>query len=93
MGLNMCSTFLEDNNERNFQIRYGTLVHEVGHALGVRSADDVDDPNDQARHHPNSTGSEDSALGLGGSYCSPTPFDVLAMYALYQHVRQPMTGS
>ena len=92
VGLNMCSTFLEDNNERNFQIRYGTLVHEVGHALGVRSADDVDDPDDQARHHPNSW-VRDSTLRLGGSYCSPTPFDVLAMYALYQHVQQPMTGS
>ena len=55
---------------------YGILVHEVGHALGLRSADGSD------VHHRLS----DSVMS-GGNYsekCSPYPLDVLAIRALYE---------
>ena len=55
---------------------YGILVHEAGHALGLRSADGSDG------HHRSS----DSVMS-GGNYsekCSPYPLDVLAIRALYE---------
>ncbi len=55
---------------------YGILVHEAGHALGLRSADGSD------VHHRSS----DSVMSAG-SYnekCFPYPLDVLAIRALYE---------
>ena len=56
---------------------YGVLVHEVGHALGVRSG------HSGFAGHPSFA---DTAMAAGNTdfNCSPHPLDVLAMYALYQ---------
>ena len=55
---------------------YGVLIHEAGHALGLRSADGSD-------VHPQWPDS----IMAGGDYgkkCSPYPLDVLAIRALYE---------
>ena len=59
-----------------------TLVHEAGHVLGIRGSRDARIPNDD--HHPLLT---DSVMSYGANLrysCSPTPFDVMAIYAIYQ---------
>ena len=55
---------------------YGVLIHEAGHALGLRSADGSD-------VHPQWP---DSVMAGGdyGNKCSPYPIDVLAIRALYE---------
>ena len=55
---------------------YGVLIHEAGHALGLRRADGSDS------HHKSS----DSVMSGGdyGNKCSPYPLDVLAIRALYE---------
>ncbi len=59
---------------------YETLVHEAGHALGVGGGTSGID---QAQYHSHVT---DSAMSYRGSTpkCSPTPFDILALFAIYQ---------
>ena len=56
---------------------YGVLVHEAGHALGLRSAEDGSDA------HPRLI---DSVMSGGdyGAKCAPYPADVLAIRALYE---------
>ncbi len=72
--------------------RYETVVHEAGHALGIRSGRTPEDlrilsqvgPNHadvQKTHHPFVTS---SILNSGLSRCSPSQLDVMAIYALYQ---------
>ena len=66
----------------NWWWAYRVLVHESGHALGIRGGNDGAD---QARHHPQTP---DSSISHGSSaeFCSPTPLDALAIYALYQTI-------
>ena len=67
---------------------YKLLMHEVGHALGIRGS--VKDANleildDQEKHHPSL--SQVVMIGQRTYYCSPTPFDLMAIHALYQTTR------
>ena len=65
--------------------RYGTVVHEAGHAFGIRggiTGDELDDG--QGAHHPHINDSVMSYRGDSSVSCSPNPFDVMAIYALYQ---------
>ena len=64
---------------------YPAFLHEVGHALGIGGGDETkngakwDSPG-----HPNNV-ITDSVMGIHlRDLCSPTPFDVMAIYALYQ---------
>ena len=63
-------------------IAYPVLVHEVGHALGIRSGD-VGSGSDTS--HPTMI---TKAVMYGGlndeTGCSPNPIDVMALYAIYQ---------
>ena len=63
--------------------RYGVLVHEAGHALGIGGGKDG---SGQGRYHANDE-IVDSVMSYGrmrSLSCSPLPLDVMAMYALYQ---------
>ena len=82
---------------------YETLVHEAGHALGIRDASSVMTGWDENLwHHPSIYESvmsyEGIALRTSGVAhgtlpddpdCSPHPLDVLAIYALYQRESSP----
>ena len=71
---------------------YGALVHEAGHALGIRdSGTPVPDVAKHLFHHSNVPGSVMNYDGdvppvgtLEEPDCSPHPLDVLAIYAIYQ---------
>lgn len=64
-------------------IAYEALVHEAGHALGIVGVGDSDDR--YLRGHPFHSSSRDTAMSyLPGRRCSPHPFDIMAIYALYQ---------
>ncbi len=67
--LNTCPNTDPDNREEQYHKPYATLVHEAGHALGLE--------------HPNNLGPIMSYTP-GVPRCSPHPFDVLALMALYQ---------
>ena len=63
---------------------YEVLVHEAGHALGIGAiAEEVRGYNSS---HPFSLQSPDTVMSYqqGGLGCSPHPFDIVAIYALYQ---------
>ncbi len=58
---------------------YAVLVHEVGHALGIRQAG-----TGPTSSHP-TIGDSVMTAHLNAAFgCSPQPFDVMAMYVLYQ---------
>ena len=62
---------------------YGILVHEGGHALGISGTTRSGGIGDRVHHSQ----VEDSVMTTGGiDACTPTPFDVMALYALYQTV-------
>ena len=67
--LNRCPTGTSDT--------YGVLIHEAGHALGLRSADNSDP-------HPGMVVDSVMSRGDYGEKCSPYPLDVLAIRALYE---------
>ncbi len=89
--LELCRTRHPDNieNDRartnyNFSTVYSILVHELGHAFGIRSGTDG---SGQRKQHPNYDLDYDTVFdhSRDTNYpCAPTPLDVLAMYALYQ---------
>ena len=61
--------------------RYGSVVHEAGHALGIGGGITG---TKQGRFHPHI---KDSVMSYGRDKsvgCSPNPFDIMAIYALYQ---------
>ena len=71
---------------------YEVLIHETGHALGIRRLK-INDTSDEFKiGHPFNGGSRDTVManfhvgsdGNLGFKCFPHPFDVMAMYALYQ---------
>ena len=62
--------------------RYAVLVHEAGHALGIRGTSERSGGTKDQIHHSQV---EDSVMKVRGvDICAPTPFDVMAIYALYQ---------
>jgi len=89
VSLDTCRTRIDVNQKNSsggvagnrFKVVYMTLVHELGHALGIRNGSDG---SGQRVHHPNYDLSLDSLMDPGTVICSPTPLDALAMYALYQ---------
>ena len=73
-----------------YNVPNSTLVHEAGHALGIRNGNDGAG---QLIHHPTIAGSvmsyEREALPDGSLLpddpdCSPHPLDIMAIYAIYQ---------
>ena len=75
---------------------YPIVVHEAGHVLGIRRGTAGAEWIEQMHGHPSVSGSvmsyKDQNLRPGGdrfeldseSNCSPHPFDIMAIYALYQ---------
>ena len=67
---------------------YGAFMHEVGHAFGVGGGNEYDSGgvgnmwNDT--FHPQPSLKDSSIMAGSHPDCSPYPFDVLAIYALYQ---------
>ena len=65
---------------------YAMMLHEIGHALGVGGGEDKDGAGGSwsDRQHPHSSLRNASVLAGSRPSCFPYPFDVLAVYALYQ---------
>ena len=61
---------------------FRVLVHEAGHALGVRGGREG---SGQLQHHPSIKDSLMSYAVKDGYTCSPHPFDVMAIYAFYKN--------
>ena len=86
-----CQTQLSGDSI-TFSILYSTLVHELGHAYGIR---DGREGSGQHVHHPNddpNTGITDTVMVKQSQMCEPGPFDVMAMQALYQTKPRPATN-
>ena len=61
------------------------VVHEAGHALGITGGITGGDLHmGQGQFHPHINDSVMSYRGDSSVSCSPNPFDVMAIYALYQ---------
>ena len=60
---------------------YETLVHEAGHALGISFGSDE---TEQVDKHPQIKESIMGYFRLRRGHCSPSPFDSMAIYAIYQ---------
>ena len=70
----------------NYNLPYSTLVHEAGHALGVRAASEIA-ADSRLQGHPSITDSimnYSSVTGVVEPDCSPHPLDIMAIYAIYQ---------
>ena len=69
------------NTTDKYNYPYSSLVHEAGHALGIGGAKDADG---QVNHHPNED-IHSSIMSYGGNQpkCSPHPWDIMAIFALY----------
>ena len=75
---------------------YTLMAHEVGHALGLSNAAaplyyllNINNPQNDDISHPTipySIMSKGSDRRIGETGCSPYPFDVMAIYALYQNI-------
>ena len=70
----------------NSDSAYPAFLHEVGHALGIAGGDAVDKLNVRwdSEGHPNGVVSDSMMAQYLRIYCSPHPFDIMAIYALYQ---------
>ena len=70
------------NSCDQMDLEYGVLVHEAGHALGIAGGITG---TDEGRLHPHIEDSTMKARPIDARFdCSPRPFDVMAIYALYQ---------
>ena len=76
---NSCEPLNADN-----RYAYGVLVHEAGHALGIRGGLTGVAKTEGGNSHPLINDSVMSYKGSQRVRCSPHPFDVMAIYALYQ---------
>ena len=77
---------------------YETLLHEAGHVLGIRDGNINNDWVMSVIHHPTIPGSSMNYEGVnlrtpgallrlpGEPDCAPHPFDIMAMFALYQTI-------
>ena len=77
---------------------YRTAVHEAGHALGLSGFSLLSLANEQGRYEMAHPTIPDAAMNYDGEAgnrvnrplsepdCSPHPFDIIAIYALYQNV-------
>ncbi len=63
------------NTPTKYNYPYSSLVHESGHALGL---DHPEIPDFIMNHN--------GIVGVNEPDCSPHPFDIMAIYALYQTV-------
>ena len=63
---------------------YRTLVHEAGHVLGIRDGTNIMNLPGET-HHPTINDSVINYI-IVDSDCSPNPFDIMAIYAIYQTV-------
>ena len=70
------------NTRGTCDIPYGSLVHELGHDIGIR--DGIDDMGQEV-HHPNED-LHSAIMSYGGDppRCSPHPLDIMAIFAIYQ---------
>ena len=65
--------------------QYGAVVHEAGHALGISDGITGGHLHDgQGQYHSHIMDSLMSYSSNDAFNCSPNPFDIMAMYALYQ---------
>ena len=81
VAFNTCRPVIPGNTVgTRFTSAYSTLVHELGHALGIREGTEG---RDDAVHHP-SDGLGDSVMVTKSLFCAPAPHDVLAINAVYQ---------
>ena len=71
---NTCPDYPSGRKSADYNRPYSTFVHEAGHALGIG--------------HPDKFTFRDSIVNyiFNEPDCSPHPFDILAIYALYQSV-------
>ena len=90
-NFNTCHFGTEDNDFRNYEL----MVHEAGHALGLSGFPWLEFWRYQTAHPtiPDSVMNYDSKVsraivpqGFGEPDCSPHPFDIMAIEALYQTV-------
>ena len=90
ISFNECRVQLTED-QQSFAARYTVLVHELGHAYGIRNGRDG---SGQQIHHPNnrSNGIQDTVMEKATTTCGPRPFDVMAMQALYQTKPRPATN-
>ncbi len=70
-----------------YNVPNSTLVHEAGHALGIRAAsENAADPDFQ--DHPSIADSimnyNQKLMLFDEKDCSPHPLDIMAIYAIYQ---------
>ena len=71
---------------------YALVVHEVGHAFGLGGIRDDPSSGPYFSHHPvlsprdSAMAYRDSSPGAHAYQCSPHPFDIMAIYTLYQKV-------
>ena len=66
----------------NYNYPYSSLVHEAGHALGIRGG--KDGMGAEKEHPFEQILSAIMSYGRGEPLCSPHPLDVLAIFAIYQ---------
>ena len=75
-GFSQCS-----GTDNPSPVLYATVVHEGGHALGISGTKRSGGTRNQYHHSQ----VEDFVMKTGRlDACTPTPFDVMAIYALYQ---------
>ena len=81
------------NNNADYYRLYETMLHEIGHALGLSNAGDpldylsYSDYEQYIISHPNrAIGDSVMDYDLTDSDCSPNPLDIMAIYALYQNI-------
>ncbi len=74
------------NTNDNYNNPYSSLVHEAGHALGIRAASKKA-ADSRLQGHPSITDSimnYSTVTGVVEPDCSPHPLDIMAIYTIYQ---------